>query len=620
MIFFDFECHIGDKYRLGKHFTTEDFVRDARFQPTVLAVAENGESPRSAAGPDAIDELLASIDWPQKTICAHNAQFDAAILAFHYGLIPGFVIDTLAIARGTFGLTENVGLADLSKRFGLPDKSVPYNEIDGKRFEDMDAELVERLRAGCERDVISLREIFKRLAPGFPKSEPQLIDLTARMFIEPTIYGDVGKLRELVASERTRKETTARALGVDESVFRSTGKFVALLESLGETVATKPNAKGEQIPATDAKSIYMRDLMEREDRIGELARAKVDLGSSINEKRAAKILAKAIDGQPLPIQLKPYGTVTARWAGAGDGCNYQNLPRDNQIRDCLVAPPGYLIVDIDLSQIECRVLNAMARQTDVLEALANPERDVYAELATKLYGRPITKKTDENARNVGKTCELSCGYQAGLDGKTFQQNCRSKGLNITVVTARKAVATYRTTHPHVVHFWAECERVLHHLFMGNSVKEIGPVKVRRGALILPNGLELLYDLKRGPGKFGNAGFLRLERSTNGEVEYKSTYGGKLAENLASSVSRVILSDLMIAVYNEVGLRPFLTVHDSLAYLVPRADAETAAARMLEIAHRTPAWWSVGAPPIAAEAKIGARYGSLKEFKRKVINT
>ena len=110
----------------------------------------------------------------------------------------------------------------------------------------------------------------------------------------------------------------------------------------------------------------------------------------------------------------------------------------------------------------------------------------------------------------------------------------------------------------------------------------------------------------------------MERTTNGEVEYKSTYGGKIAENLSSSVSRVILSDLMTAVYTEMGLRPFLTVHDSVTYLVPQADAETAAARLLEIAERPPAWWARGAPPIAAEAKIGARYGSMKVFAQEVV--
>ena len=170
MIFFDFESHVSDKYRLGKNFTTEDYIRDPRFQPTMLSIAENGEAPQSAAGPNDIEKLLTSIDWPRKTICAHNAQFDAAVLAFHYGIVPEFILDTLAIARGTFGLTENVGLADLSKRFGLPDKVVPYGEIDGKRFEDMSPELVERLRAGCERDVLNLLRSSSGWRPGFPKT------------------------------------------------------------------------------------------------------------------------------------------------------------------------------------------------------------------------------------------------------------------------------------------------------------------------------------------------------------------------------------------------------------------------------------------------------------------
>jgi hypothetical protein len=155
MIFLDFETHKSEKYHLDTRksggLTTEDYIRGPHFQPTMLAIAENGEPPQSAAGPDAIEKLLASRDWSPEAVCAHNAQFDSAILAFHYGIVPGFILDTLAMARATFGLTENVGLADLSKRFGLPDKSVPYTEVDGKHFEDMDAELVERLRAGCER-------------------------------------------------------------------------------------------------------------------------------------------------------------------------------------------------------------------------------------------------------------------------------------------------------------------------------------------------------------------------------------------------------------------------------------------------------------------------------------
>ena len=88
----------------------------------------------------------------------------------------------------------------------------------------------------------------------------------------------------------------------------------------------------------------------------------------------------------------------------------------------------------------------------------------------------------------------------------------------------------------------------------------------------------------------------------------------MAENLASSLSRVILSDIMLKIKSDLGLRPFLTVHDSLSYLVAETDAERVAKAMIEIAEKRPTWWEKGAPPIAVEAKIGDRYGSLETFK------
>ena len=271
--------------------------------------------------------MLAARDWAGETVCIHNAMFDAGIMAFRYGIVPGFIIDTICVARATFGLTENVGLADLAARFGLPSKSVPYDEIRGVRFEDMPAELVERLRRGCEGDVRLLREIAKRLLPGFPKSELIAIDLTTRMFIEPTIYGDADMVRQLAIDERARKVNTAAALrrrrggavklkSRPKSQASSTKKFAALLKSLGETIGMKANPKGVLIPAIDSKSLYMRDLMERDDYVGELARAKIDIGSQINETRSKRIHAKAVTGRPLAIQLKYYGTVTARWSGS----------------------------------------------------------------------------------------------------------------------------------------------------------------------------------------------------------------------------------------------------------------------------------------------------------------
>ena len=126
-------------------------------------------------------------------------------------------------------------------------------------------------------------------------------------------------------------------------------------------------------------------------------RAKVDLWVLKSTRRGRRIiLAKAIDGRPLPIQLKPYGAVTARWAGAG---RQDELPeyrrRDNQIRDCLVAPPGYLIVDIDLSQIEYRVLCALSGQSRQARSIATRPRRLFRSLPGELYGFPVSKNDDD---------------------------------------------------------------------------------------------------------------------------------------------------------------------------------------------------------------------------------
>jgi len=77
MIFLDFESYTTDKYHLDTRrsggMTTEDYIRDAQFQPTMLSIAENGGESQSAAGPDAIAEMLAARDWSSETVCIHNA-------------------------------------------------------------------------------------------------------------------------------------------------------------------------------------------------------------------------------------------------------------------------------------------------------------------------------------------------------------------------------------------------------------------------------------------------------------------------------------------------------------------------------------------------------------------
>lgn len=77
------------------------------------------------------------------------------------------------------------------------------------------------------------------------------------------------------------------------------------------------------------------------------------------------------DGRYHPVYV-PGGVVTGRWASSGGGA--LQLPRS--LRPALRADPGWLLVSADVSQLEPRVLAAMAG--DRAMAAAGAGRDLYA--------------------------------------------------------------------------------------------------------------------------------------------------------------------------------------------------------------------------------------------------
>ena len=144
------------------------------------------------------------------------------------------------------------------QRYGLSEKTVPYSDAEGKRFEDMNDDLIERMRLGCEQDVVLLREILKRLlAEGFPQDELDIIDMTIRMFTQPQFHGDYELLQTVVADERAKKVAIAASVGCSEADQRSGKKFTNKLTELGVVVPMKINKKGKEIPSVAKTDTWM---------------------------------------------------------------------------------------------------------------------------------------------------------------------------------------------------------------------------------------------------------------------------------------------------------------------------------------------------------------------------
>ncbi len=591
LITLDFETYFDQDYTLSK-MTTEEYIRDSRFKVHCVGMKVDGEEPTVGAGKMGVH------GWNNFGILCHHAQFDGLILSHHYDIRPAFWFDTLSMARLLFPHAKSHSLGALAEMLGIGKKDVPYESFKGVR--DLPPDLYNRVAEGCANDVELTYAIFKKLLPFVPRDELHIIDLTIRMFTEPALTLDRERMQAYLSKTQADKANALQALGVTKESLQSSEKFAALLRQLGVDPPTKPSPKNPErnIYAFAKTDDGMKELLDHEnDTVAALASARLGQKSTLGETRAQRLLDMSGRG-PLPVYLNYCGAHTTRWSG-GDSINWQNFTRGSEIRKSILAPPGYQLVIIDLAQIECRMLNWLAGEGAILDAFKEG-RDLYAEGASRFYGRGISK-ADKQERHLGKTLELGCGY--GMGWAKFQYTCRGGALGGAPITltedeARRAVGSYRTSHPAVVRLWKYADRLLGMLYNGGQAEQWGPMRVKGKYIILPNGAPLDYS-----------NLTIVDGEYTGRRGASKMYGAKLVENVIQALSRVVLSQAMLKIAPR--RRIVTCTHDEVVYLAKTEEAPEALAEGLQIMKTPPAWCSRNSPlgeiPLDAEGSFDVRY-------------
>lgn len=591
IITLDWETYFDDDYTLKK-LSTEEYVRDKRFEVHGCGVRwQSGETKwfdRSN-----IHLLMSELKEEQYAVLCHHTHFDGLILSHHYGIKPAFWLDTLSMARMVIGNHVSASLESVAKHYGLGTKTVPYDEIKGKHWADMSPQLQKQLTEGCLQDINLTWSIFQKLAAGFPAEEFQLIDLTVRMFTEPVLEGDIDLLGEIWYEERDRKAKLVRELNVDAKDLRSADKFADLLRAEGIEPETKTSPKGNTIFAFAKTDDFMRELRESEnERLSGLAEARLGLKSTLNQTRAESMGSCASRG-PMPVYLSYCAAHTTRWGG-GDGDNKQNLPRNGKLRKAIKAPKGYKICVVDLSQIECRLLNTLAGQEDIVEVFKRKE-DPYVKMASAIYGRTITKIDNPDERGTGKQAELSCGYGCGPEKfqKTAKLGIYGPPVNLTLEESKHAVTVYRATHQYVTAYWGTAGRMIARLAGGEPLNW-GPMLIKNKRLWLPNGSCILYDTLH---------FDQESREWRYQTRkgWNKLYGAKLCQHVCEALGRLILGQASLRLLAR-GYRMIMTVHDEGLFLVRDEEEKLI---ILEEFERQVAW--LPELPVGAEATVGERY-------------
>ena len=136
----DFETYYARDFSLTK-VTTEEYVRDDRFEVIGVAVKENdGKAIWYSGSHEFISICLSKYDWANSFALAHIAMFDSAILTWRFGIKPMAWLDTLCMARATDGLEVVNSLAKLVERYNLGAKGTEVLDALGKNRSDFSAD------------------------------------------------------------------------------------------------------------------------------------------------------------------------------------------------------------------------------------------------------------------------------------------------------------------------------------------------------------------------------------------------------------------------------------------------------------------------------------------------
>lgn len=621
-IFLDFETFYSKPYTL-RTVTPLEYILDKRFEMLGCGVAVDNQPP-TFLPQEKVIKWLYTIDEPYACI-THNALFDATILAWRYGIHPAVLVDTLSMSRAVLAhetKQARVSLGTILEHLKLEGKLNTIKDMEGVNYQQLinNRDLLMMFVTYTLRDVRGCREIYNHLIDNFTAAELRIMDRIIRMTTMPQLLLDAPNLKFYYSDLLWKKKQLLDRMGYDITQYMSNEQFAALLRQHGVDPPMKYSTKQKKMTyafaKTDEEFLELRE--HPDENVQALVAARLGIKTTIEETRTARFIniaeltASSYGHAWMPVPLKYSGTHTHRLSGDWK-LNMQNLStrKTNILRSTIRAPHGSVILEVDASQIEARLVAYLANQQNLLEQFRDPTNDVYAWFGSQILGYPITKKTHPVERFNFKTIVLGLGFgmSAGklLTKLTFDAAEAGIVATYTAEQCQKWVDDYRTFFPWIPYLWKRCGWMLDKMMNPDWPDQdpIGPCVAEGSTVILPSGLRLYYD------------DLNID---NGQLTYKYgsmrkyIYGAKVTENIVQALDRQHVFEANMRIEDRcashgLDIRLAMQVHDANAYVVPLNCLQLVTQIALEEMCRPPTW----APdlPLAAEAKCGQTYGVMK---------
>lgn len=271
--------------------------------------------------------------------------------------------------------------------------------------------------------------------------------------------------------------------------------------------------------------------------------------------------------------------------------NLQNVPRAStedgkRARDCFVAPPGYVFVELDYAQLEYRIAAYISRDPEMARIIRSGE-DFHLGTA-KLVAELAWGITPDKVTDIHRTGAKAINFGL-LYGKTDRTLAAELGISEEKAAALRKSILGKFTR------------------LQQWIKEATAYAREHG------GCWTYWEGERARWRplwriadQSDEGRRRASTAKNGAVN--SPIQGTASEFCVASLTKLVNA----AVAKKIDAQVILPIHDSIMLLTPEKEAyhtaEAAKAAMLDYP------WCTDVVPLGVDIKVGTKWGSLTKFK------
>ena len=358
-----------------------------------------------------------------------NMKYDLKILR-RQGVEVAPIEDTMLLSYALHGGLHNHGMDALSERY-LDHKPISIKTLlgAGKSAITFDQVAIdEAVKYAAEDADITLRlwQLFKpqlhssRVTKVYETLERPLVPVLATMEMH-------GIMVDRDVLSRMSNNFAQKMVGLEDEIHKLVGRSfnVGSPKQLGEILFDEMGLQGGKKGKTGAYSTGV-DILEDLAAEGNELPARV-----LDWRQMSKLKSTYTDALQNHINTET-GRVHTSYniAGASTGRlastdpNLQNIPirteEGRKIREAFVAEKGNVLVALDYSQIELRILAHIAKIPELRQAFAN-NIDIHALTASEMFNVPLNEMTPDVRRQAKA---INFGVIYGISGFGLARNLR----------------------------------------------------------------------------------------------------------------------------------------------------------------------------------------------------